>query len=222
MLRSIRQLLRRVWDRSWSRPHPALASLGGASPWFVRTDLIRPGATVISGGAGKDISFELELARRFDCRIHLFDPSPTGARTLGDPANRHERLIFHPLGLSRDAGTVEFAAPVDPTEGSFRLAEGLIGGGSEQFACVSVSRFVRERGLQDLTLLKLDIEGFEYGVIDDVLEAGLRFDQICVEYHHFMPHVTWSQTRRSLRALQAAGYRLQHKTMCDYLFVRTK
>ena len=57
-------------------------------------------------------------------------------------------------------------------------------------------------------LLKMDIEGFEYGVIDDVLAGPLRPAQWAIEFHHRMMHFDPDQTRRAVGQLEAAGYRL--------------
>ena len=54
----------------------------------------------------------------------------------------------------------------------------------------------------------MDIEGFEYGVIDDVLAGPVRPAQWLIEFHHTMMHFRPDQTRRAVERLEAAGYRL--------------
>ena len=36
----------------------------------------------------------------------------------------------------------------------------------------------------NLDLLKMDIEGAEYAVLDDMLQSGILPDQLLVEFHH--------------------------------------
>ncbi|MCA1572860.1 MAG: FkbM family methyltransferase, partial [Chloroflexi bacterium] len=67
-------------------------------------------------------------------------------------------------------------------------------------------------------LLKLDIEGGEYEVIEDVLTSGVSVDQVVVEFHPHIANVVhhgtmlgvhgWRQTERTLTALHRAGYRI--------------
>src|SRR5205085_2317243 len=97
---TLRAALRRTWDSIFTSADPRVRKIGRGSPWAVRTDLIRPGATVVSGGVGKDISFELALARQFGCNVYLFDPSPTGHVTMSKQDNRDPRIEFVPLGLA--------------------------------------------------------------------------------------------------------------------------
>ena len=91
--------------------------------------------------------------------------------------------------------------------------------GITEFRCTTLSAFVGEQELSRIDLLKLDIEGFEYGVLDDVLATGIPITQICVEFHHFMPGIGLGETLRCISRLRRKGYVLVKKDMCDYLFV---
>ena len=74
--------------------------------------------------------------------------------------------------------------------------------------------------MADCALCKLDIEGFEYEVLESLLQAGIRPAQIAVEFHHFMPGIPWRRTFDSWRQLEQAGYRMVRKRQTDCLFVR--
>ena len=54
-------------------------------------------------------------------------------------------------------------------------------------------------------LLKIDVEGAEYDVIDDMLFSGLRVDQFAVEFDQ--PSPPW-RTERFIAKLHGAGYHL--------------
>jgi FkbM family methyltransferase len=219
MFPRVRQRLRFVFDRFFCAATPGLRTIGEGSTWCIDTSLLAPGAFVISGGAGKDISFELALARRWGCRILLFDPSPTGIATADAPTNHDPHLTFYPKGLAGRSGDMTFAAPQNPDEGSFTAS--TIGPAATRFSCVAVSDVLRHHGCKEAALLKLDIEGFEYEVLDDLLKrCGPVFGQIAVEFHHFLPGVSWLSTIKCINALWRAGYKLVHKKQCDYLFMR--
>ena len=74
-------------------------------------------------------------------------------------------------------------------------------------------------GFAECALCKLDIEGFEYEVLEALLATGIRPAQIAVEFHHFMPGIKWRKTFDSVRRLQRAGYRIVRKRQTDYLFI---
>lgn len=210
-----RQLGRRVLDSIYCKDFPSKRQVGkpGADNWFVLTDRLE-GAVIYSGGVGKDINFELELARNYNCVIHLFDPSPTGVNTIQSMA-LPSNILFQPIGLAGDDGLLDFALPVNPDEGSYRLGEG-----DTSFECRSLRSLFRENNHQHVELLKIDIEGFEYEVLDDVINSGLHIRQIAVEFHDFYRDISSAKTKHSVRLLTANGYTLFHKRGSDFSFVK--
>jgi FkbM family methyltransferase len=221
-IRAIRSKLRMAFDRLFFRPRLGVRALGAGSVWHIDPTLLSRGATVIAGGAGKDISFELQLAREFGCKVHLFDPSPTGRATAEAVTQSEPRLLFYPLGLAAQAGAIRFGTPLEPMEGSFTVAE-VSTESTVAFNCKTVPDILRDLNLTEAALLKLDIEGFEYEVIDDLLDrCGAVFEQIAVEFHHFLPSISKMRTLRTIQRLKRAGYVLSHKCQCDYLFVRNR
>jgi len=219
LLRNIRNRLRRRLDHLWTRSDGEVAIIGTGSPWAIKADLLAAGAVVISGGVGKDVSFERELVEKYGCTVFLFDPSPTGLATMSSAHNQHERMKYFSLGLAADVGTLAFSLPQNPDEGSFTLQRAAVKTGVTEFQCTTLSGFAKAEGLQRIDILKLDIEGFEYAVLKNVLASGPPSTQICVEFHHFMPGIGIWQTLLCMWRLRRNGCRLVSKNMCDYLFV---
>ncbi len=59
------------------------------------------------------------------------------------------------------------------------------------------------------SLVKLDIEGNEYGVLDDCI--GVK--QICVEFHHTQINgKTINDTNKEIEKLKSNGYKVIHTT----------
>ena len=76
--------------------------------------------------------------------------------------------------------------------------------------------------LDRIEILKLDIEGAEIEVIEDVLTDGIRPRQILVEFDQLQkqtrPHR--ARVRATLRLLSDAGYRLLRREQFNYSFGR--
>lgn len=219
LLRKIRNKGRRIWDQLWTKSNENLTVLGMASPWAIKSELLPADAVVISGGVGKDVSFERELVEQYGCTVFLFDPSPTGLATMSLVQNQHERMKYFPLGLAADTGKMSFCIPQNPEEGSYTLPRAALKTGVTEFQCTTLSGFAKAEGLQRIDILKLDIEGFEYAVLNDALASGPPITQICVEFHHFMPGITIWKTLACMWRLRRKGYQLVSKNMCDYLFI---
>jgi FkbM family methyltransferase len=211
--------VRRLLDAPFCSSEFVTVPFGKEDLWYIFTrDWGHEPILIYSGGVGKSISAELELTRYFDCRIELFDPSPTGLRTMSEPANRDPRITFHPIGLGAVTGQLAFDPPRNAEEGSFRLPEQSAGALS--FDCVALSEFAARNNTLKIDLLKLDIEGFEYGVLEDVLSSKLDIRQICVEFHHFLPGRTRDDTARAIALLRRNGYRIIHKRGTDFTLLK--
>lgn len=175
--------------------------------WTVVPRLLCADSIVYSVGIGSDISFDRAMIERFGCRIDAFDPTPMAcdwiARQVLPPQFR-----FHAIGLADKDETVGFALPLQEGWDSFSLPAQ---GSTEELVQCPVRRLetlMGDLGHDRIDLLKMDIEGFEYGVIDDILAGPIRPVQWQIEFHHAMMHFTADQTRRAVDQLRAAGYRL--------------
>jgi FkbM family methyltransferase len=197
-----------------------LQKLGGICPWTLDPSLVNGASHVVSGGVGGDISFELELARQTGCEVALFDPSPTGRATIASLKPLPRNIKFHEKALAGGSGKRKFAAPVDVDEGSFREPDSESQGEFE-WPSVAVEDFMRENAWDKLDLLKLDIEGFEFEVLDALLRSELRPRQILVEFHYGreMQHSFWNYLWLLIR-LKKAGYVLVYRYKLDHSFVR--
>lgn len=214
---SLRRKLRRNFDRCFCRSGLNLSRIGQGAAWTVLVSRLGPDSSVLSGGAGNDISFELELASRFGCRVAVFDPSPTGCATFDAVSVPPAGLTFHKQGLAGSNQTLTFDPPADAAEGSFVLPSA--NRGAVEFSCVSPEDALRAANLGQIELLKIDIEGFEYEFLEKMLEQGIRPSQIAVEFHHFQPHVPLRRSLSILWRLRNEGYVIAHKEQCDFLLV---
>ncbi|HAD81548.1 MAG: hypothetical protein A2509_10915 [Candidatus Edwardsbacteria bacterium RIFOXYD12_FULL_50_11] len=177
--------------------------------WAVPVSLINQGAVCYCAGCGEDISFDLGLIRKFGCQVHAFDPTPRSIeyvrRTAGAEANYH----FQGIGLWDRADKLRFYAPLNPEHVSHSL---LNLQGTDSYFTAEVARLselMGRNGHRRLDLLKLDIEGAEYRVLDSILEDKLDVSIICVEYDETFNPLDGGYVKRikgSIEGLIAAGY----------------
>lgn len=188
--------------------------IGTIDSWHVITNNLM-NAVCYSGGVGKDITFETEIAEKYNCEVYLFDPSPTGIETAKN--NQRQNFKFYPIGLSGKDGVINFSTPEDMNEGSYRIpteASKIM-----QFECKKLSNIMKCNNHLSVELVKLDIEGFEYDVIVDLMNSSIKINQICLEYHHFFKNISIIETIKSIFLLKRNGYILHHKIGMDYSFI---
>lgn len=197
-----------------------LADLGDSRQscnWTIRTSRLNSESVVYSAGVGRDISFEHELANRFGMKIILLDPSPTGLDTMKMPEHQRKEFEFLPVALAGHEGELILSPPGNPEEGSWVSETSQTGGVSTSpdmvtVKCETVLSLMKKLGHAHVDLLKIDIEGAEYGVLEAILASGARIRQIAVEFHNgVLPGIPRNLTIRTLIKLYRHGYRIVHK-----------
>lgn len=179
--------------------------------WTICPTNLGADSVVISAGAGRDVSFELELIKRFGCKVVLLDPSPTGIATMALAKNQHPRLQFIQAALVGKDGPVSFFEPSQSEEGSFSSVAGA--GVGHKVEGISLVTLMKKYRWSKIDLLKIDIEGAEYEVIRSILKNKIKALQICVEFHNnVLPGIPTSWTVNSLLRLWNRGWRVIHKS----------
>jgi FkbM family methyltransferase len=188
---------------------------------------------VLSAGVGDDVSFELALSRHAK-KIVMVDPSPTGVNTISQ-LRLSSNCIFLPIGVAGKTGTAQFTKPLNMKEGSFRKSASTTTKihsvtkssqstvettFSHSFDVLTVKDICEKTHISRIDLLKLDIEGFEYEVLDSMICSKIYPSQIVVEFHHFLPGFCLADTINTIHLLYKNGYVLFHKNFYDYTFVR--
>lgn len=177
--------------------------------WPLLTELTPPSPLIYSFGVGQDISFDLAAIGEFGARVHAFDPTPRSRAWMSRqdlPAN----LTFHPVGIAASDGEAEFFAPEKDENTSFSAQPAAL---SDRTLAVRapvkrLSTLVAELGTGAPDVVKMDVEGFEYCVLDDMIASNLLPGQLLIEFHHRMYSIPTVRTESQVEALQASGYRL--------------
>jgi FkbM family methyltransferase len=177
--------------------------------WTVCPEGITPESVVLSFGVGDNIAWDLAMIRRFGVVVHAFDPTPASIRWVRSQVVP-SRFLFHEYGLAAHDGVVDFVAPRKAGAVNFRP----LGRGESSAAVTApvrrLSTIWDQLGRPPIEVLKMDIEGGEYEVIDDLLSSAVPVRQLLVEFHHNFPSIGLPKTLRSIQALEIAGFRIFH------------
>lgn len=69
-----------------------------------------------------------------------------------------------------------------------------------------LSTIMKELNHNIVDVLKMDIEGGEYKVIDDFIKEGIKPKVLLIEFHHRFPEVGLDKTKNSIESLKSHGY----------------
>ena len=176
--------------------------------WTFAPEGLGPESTIYSFGVGTDISFDLGLIERFGAQVHAFDPTPRSLVWL-EQQHPPERFTIHPWGLADYDGMASFDPPDNPAHISHSMVK-RTGGTSVEVPVRRLRTTAAELGHSSIDLLKLDIEGSEYAVLEDLVSHGPPVRQLLVEFHHRWPEIGVARTSAALDLLREAGYALIH------------
>jgi FkbM family methyltransferase len=229
-------------------PAEATLRLGtGYGGWIIPADAgLDAGSTCYLVGAGEDICFDCGLVREFGCRVRVIDPTPRavdhfnqlveavrGGRKFAinrsetesyDITEAHLRqMSFLPVGLSDRDVELKFYMPRNPAHvscSSVNLQK------TEEFfiaQCHRMATIMAMQGDSRVDLLKIDIEGAEYSVINDLVDSNLLPRLLLVEFDEAHTPLDGDSGQRigdSIRRLVRAGMRCVAVEGCNATFVR--
>jgi len=191
--------------------------------WPLLREITPDHALVYSFGIGEDISFDLAAIAAFDCRIHAFDPTPR-SRTWIDLQPLPDKFSYHPIGIAAIDGLAEFFAPARADHVSFSRAPDRPAVPSESITAevMRLQTLIGHLGTRVPDVLKMDVEGFEYEVVEDIVDGDIMPVQLLVEFHHGMYGIAEQRTYQAVEELRAAGYALYFVAPSgrEYGFVR--
>ncbi len=177
--------------------------------WSVNTENLNKDSIVYSVGVGKDITFDLELYNRFQCKIYLFDPTPEVKDWIKDQ-NLPENAVFLDYGIYDKNSSIEFFPPKNVNYISHSIIQSNDFDVSQGFNVTvkTLKDVIESFDHERIDLLKLDIEGAEYVILKTIITDQIPIKQIIVEFHHRFSAFSYSDTRQAIRLLTQEGYEL--------------
>lgn len=177
--------------------------------WTFHRDIINQKSIIYSFGVGDNISFDLEIGKKYNCNVYLFDPTPRSNEWIAKqklPKNLH----FYPFGLANYDGKAKFNPPKNPNHVSFSLIIPDLNEKTINLDVKKISTIMNELNHNKIDILKMDIEGAEYDVIEDIINSKIEIAQILVEFHHRFPTIGIQKSIMAIMQLKAAGYKIFH------------
>ena len=172
--------------------------------WHVDLDLIPIGSTIISAGAGEDLSFDKELITIKNCVIIGIDPTLKAINYV-----RKQQLKGYTLlekALWSDDKEVKLFLNGNPDHVSESILPDHHSTTEDYHVCESVTIPQLVKTYSNISLLKMDIEGAEYNVLDSLTE--LNIPQVCIEFHHFCSDKTEEDTMQAISKMKILGYKV--------------
>ena len=145
--------------------------------WSVPAGMVTRETVVYSFGIGEDVSWDLGLIAATGCHIHGFDPTPKSLAWL-ETHVREPHFTVHPWALADFDGSLDLWLPNNEEHVSASCRASDISSSNKiTVPCRSLASIMAELDHDRVDVLKMDIEGSEYAVIEQILRTCLVKNQ---------------------------------------------
>lgn len=224
VLKHLKQTLRqhrlrraRVLDETNCQP----SKIGDWSLW---TDGVHPASVVYSFGVGDNVAWDLEMIRQFGCTVHAFDPTPASIAWVSRQS-LPPQFVFHDDGIAGFDGELPFYPPrrAGSTHFSQERRSGLFSRQEPVLGRVRrLATIMQSLGHRRIDVLKLDVEGSEFEAVPDMLDSGIRVEQLLVEIHYHFRSRSFRAGLALIDRVKASGMQCIHVSPrgFEFTFVR--
>ena len=164
-------------------------------------------SVVYSAGVGEDISFDLVLHEKYNCNMVLIDPTKRAKVHYDEVLNFYEsgevnfsgdiqedyennikelkpdltKFKFLDVGVWKEKDVLKFYKQDHPTNVSQTLIPDMFGEEYDEVNVDSIKNIMKENKHDRIDLLKVDIEGAELEVINQMLDDEIYPKYLCME-----------------------------------------
>lgn len=163
-------------------------------------------------GAGEDITHDIEIAKKLDSDVYIFDPTPRAIKHVkyikdlfdgnvekintkryggGDPNYLNileknkiisKRIKFMSYGLYTEDTIKKFYKPTNSEYVSHSVVKGMKGDDYIEVEMKTLNTIMKELGHNRIDLLKIDIEGCECDVIEKMIADNIYPKYLSVDF----------------------------------------
>ena len=230
-MRFVKRVVRRL-RRDWKKRQRlrTAASLGvtWAEPNYVYKGPFDSNSVVIDVGCASDPDFSLHLIERFGVRAFGVDPTEKHAPALQELQRKLNGRFTHlPLAVAAHPGTLTFHESLRNDSGSILADHGNVlrdETRSYEVEAVTPRELCERAEVPRCDLLKLDLEGAEYELIEALQPDDLApFAQVFVEFHHHaFERFSPGDTDRAADKIAGFGFERFSVDDHNFLFFRGK
>ncbi|MDP3970734.1 MAG: FkbM family methyltransferase [bacterium] len=192
--------------------------------WVIPANYLTKDSVCYCAGVGEDVSFDLGIIKKYVCKVYAFDPTPRAQEYIEKNVEPDPNFVFVDVGLWDEDTTMKFYSPKNPDHVSHSIVNLQKTDTYFEAKVKRLSTIMRELQHDKLSLLKLDIEGAEYKVLDSLVDDKVDIDILCIEFdegHTKMDNDYKSRIKGSLEKLFAMGYvMIDVDQSCNYTLIK--
>ena len=138
--------------------------------------------SIVFDVGGYEGKFSQKIINDFSCNVLIFEPMKSYYNLIKNKFQFNDNIKLYNFGLSKMTEDIKIFHSKDSSS-MFKESESY-----EIIKIKNISEFITENNITRIDLLKLNIEGSEYDVLEKVIEDGIVdiIDNIQVQFHSFV------------------------------------
>ena len=186
-------------------------------PWFkvngdktLRLNYDLSESSIVFDLGGYKGNFAQDIYNRYLCEIFIFEPVKSFYKIIDKKFKDIPKVTAYPYGLANEDKELSISDSNDASS-VFIDSEG-----SEKIELKSILNFIKNNNITYVDLIKINIEGGEYEVLESLLKSGIIsiFKNLQIQFHDFI--IDNANERMENIQTQLAK---THKTTYQYKFV---
>lgn len=202
---------------------------------------------IYSAGVGEDISFDILIQEKYKSNIILIDPTERACthldeikqfyktgdpkftgdiqtdylRIIGNSKPDFSKFTYVKKGVWSKSAELKFYKPLNQKYVSHTLIENMYSSKYDIVEVDSVKNIMNALGHDHIDVFKIDIEGSEIEVVNQMLEDKIFPKYLCIEFDLKLKKVDYNNETNSLiNRLAQSGYEMKNNEDWNCLFVQ--
>lgn len=149
----------------------------------LRSKYVLNSESVIWDVGGYKGEFASDLYCRYSCNIKVFEPIPSFIKIIKEKFSNNKKLEVFPFGLGGEDTTLDFGFSDNATSA-------FISKNPIKAQIRDIFRVYEESGKGQIDLMKINIEGGEYQLLNRMIETGMisNVKNLQIQFHNFVPN----------------------------------
>jgi FkbM family methyltransferase len=195
-------------------------------PNYIFKNNLNTSSTIVDVGCGFEADFSKSLIKRYKLKSFGIDPTKKHQAALREYQQKSNGSFkYLNYAVSSEEGKITFRESTENESGS--ILPDHVNILNDKFIEYKVDSITLKQiplivGVDKIDILKLDIEGVEYELFDQIDREDLvPYNQIFIEFHHrSIQRYTRKNTKEVIHLICSKGYKMITLDSDNYLFYR--
>lgn len=182
------------------------------APWFrnqgdktLRLDYNLNDKSIVFDLGGYEGQWTSDIYSKYCCRIFIFEPVPEFAHNIKQRFLTNPKISVHVFGLAGETCKEKLCVSADGSS-VFKQSSNSV-----EITLIKAIDFINENKIHHIDLMKINIEGGEYSLLEHLIETGFitQIDNIQVQFHDFVPNA--EQRMKEIQRKMATTHNLTYQ-----------